>query len=183
MIVRNHSLPSPSTPISLDWDPSCLQDPFHSGGQYLTVPGIQRRKSSTNPGIVDNNQVLLVDTDESSLNSTVERLLQVAGKLPSSVISMAMEEDASSLLGEVDGVMSNMEMNPVSALREEILDQFLVTLDSLKEDAENCMKLSKTFARKYKADPNGDLRKEVETAIQQMKETFMTYRDEFADKK
>ena len=91
VIVRNHSLPSPSTPISLDWDPSCLQDPFHSGGQYLAVPGIQRRKSSTNPGIVDNNQVLLVDTDESSLNSTVEKLLQVAGKLPSSVIS-AMED-------------------------------------------------------------------------------------------
>ena len=85
---------------------------------------------------------------------------------------MAMEEDASSLLGEVDGVMSNMEMNPVSALREEILDQFLVTLDSLKEDAENCMKLSKTFARKYKADSNGDLKKEVETAIKQMKETL-----------
>merc|ERR1711940_134247 len=92
VIVRNHFLPSPSTPISLDWDPSCLQDPFHSGGQYLTVPGIQRRKSITNPGIVDNNQVLLVDTDESSLNSTVEKLLQVAGKLPSSVVSIAMED-------------------------------------------------------------------------------------------
>ncbi len=184
VIVRNHSLPSPSTPISLDWDPSCLQDPFPSGAQYLTVPGIQkRRQSSTNPDIVDNNQILLVDTDESSLDSTLEKIFQEAVQLPSSIISVAMEEDASAILAEVDGVMGNMEMNPVSALREGILDQFLVKLDSLTEDAESCMKQSKTFARKYKADSNGDRKKEVEDAIKQMKETFMTYRDEFAEKK
>ena len=121
MIVRNHSLPSPSTPISLDWDSSCLQDPFHSGGQYLTVPGIQRRKSSTNPGIVDNNQVLLVDTEESSLDSTVEKLLQVAGKLPSSVIS-AMEDEADAILAEMESIMSKMEMSPVAMMTEEMLD-------------------------------------------------------------
>ena len=76
MIVRNHS--NPSTPaVSLDWDNSCLEDHFHAGGQYLSVPGIQqRRKSSTNPDIVDNNHILLVDSDVSSLYSSLEREVQ-----------------------------------------------------------------------------------------------------------
>ena len=124
-----------------------------------------------------------MDTDISSLDSTLEKIFQEAVQLPSSIISVAMEEDANAILAEVDGVIGNMEMNPVSALREGIVDQFLVKLDSLTEDAESCMKQSKTFARKYKADSNGDRKKEVEDAIKQMKETFMTYRDEFAEKK
>ena len=117
MIVRNHS--QPSTPVSLDWNSSCLHDPFHAGAQLRTVPGIQkRRQSSTDPGIVDNNHVLIVDTDVSSLDSTLEKIFQEANHLPSLVIFVAMEEDANTLLGAVDGVIGNMEMNRVSALRE-----------------------------------------------------------------
>ena len=182
MIVRNHSQPSPSTPISLDWDTSCLQEPFHSGGQYLAVPGIQRRKSSTNPDIVDNNQVLIVDTDESSLDSTVEKLLQVAGNLPSSVISV-MEDEADSVLAEVEAVLSKMRLSPVNRMTEEMLDTFLVKLDGITEDAENCMTLFSRWMRKHKKDPNADLRKEVEELVKKMENTFLTYRDEIGDKK
>ena len=182
--MRNHSLPSPSTPISLDWDPSCLQDPFHSGGQYLNVPGIQkRRQSSTNPDIVDNNQILLVDTDISSLDSTLERIFQEVNFQPSSVSLLAMEEGANNILEDVDGIMSNMETNPVSSMREELLDAFLVRLESLTDEVESCVKMSKTWGRKYKTDPKADLRNDVDVAIKQMKETFMDYRNEIADKK
>ena len=184
VIVRNHSHPSPYTPISLDWDTSYLQDPFHSGGLYLIVPGIQkRRQSSTNPDIVDNNQILLVDTDVSSLDSTLEKIFQEVNLMPSPASLSAMEESANVILEDVDDIMSNMETIPVSSMREELLDTFLVRLESLTDDVKSCVKMSKTWGRKYKTDPNADLRNDVEVAIKHMTETFMDYRNEIADKK
>ena len=182
MIVRNHSQPSPSTPISLDWDTSCLQEPFHSGGQYLAVPGIQRRKSSTNPDIVDNNQVLIVDTDESSLNSTLEKLVQAAGNLPSSVIS-AMEDEADAILTELENIMYKMRLSPVARMTEEMLDTFLVKLDSITEEAEHCGGLYSTWKRKHRRDPNADLKKEVEDEVKKMENAFLAYRDEIGEKR
>ena len=131
MIVRNTS--NPSTPgVSLDWDTSCLEDPFHSGGQYLSVPGIQeRRRSSTNPDIVDNNQVLLVDTDVSSLDLSLEKAVQLSSSSSNSVVSIkttTMEEEADTIYFEVDSIKSKMRVNPVSAMRGELLESFLARL-------------------------------------------------------
>ena len=131
MIVRNTS--NPSTPgVSLDWDTSCLEDPFHSGGQYLSVPGIQeRRRSSTNPDIVDNNQVLLVDTDVSSLDLSLEKEIQLSSSSTSSVVSIkstTMEEEADTIYFEVDNIKGKMEANPVATMRRELLEDFLARL-------------------------------------------------------
>ena len=184
VIVRNHS--QPSTPVSLDWDTSCLQDPFHAGAQLLTVtvPGIQRRRqSSTNPDIVDNDQILIVETDVSSLDSTLEKLVQGAGHLPSSVIPSAMEEEADIIFAEVDSVTAKMGGNPVSSLRGGNLDQYLVRLESLIDDVESCLRLFNAWRRKYRNDPNADLRNEVESELKNMEDTFAAYRNTIAEKK
>ena len=168
MIVRNTS--NPSTPgVSLDWDTSCLEDPFHVGGQYLSVPGIQeRRRSSTNPDIVDNNQVLLVDTDVSSLDLSLEKEVQLSSSSTSSVVptsSTAMEDQADTIYEEVDSIMGRLRMNPVADLREGVLDSFLATLDTVKEDAENCVKVYNSWKRKHRADPNADLKQEFKESV------------------
>ena len=48
-----------------------------------------------NPDIVDNNQIFLVETDVYSLDSSLERAVQAAGNIPSSImytVSTTMEE-------------------------------------------------------------------------------------------
>ena len=134
VIVRNPS--NPSTPgVSLDWDNSCLEDPFHAGGQYLSVPGIQqRRRSSTNPEIVDNNQILLVDTDVSSLDLSLERAVQLS----------SMEGEADAIYEEVDSIMGRISTNPVDDLSEEFLDTFLTRLEGITDDVENRLKMFKS---------------------------------------
>ena len=126
--------------------------------------------------------MLLVDTEESSLDSTVEKLLQVAGKLPSSVIS-AMEEEADAILAEMESIMSKMEMSPVAMMTEEMLDTFLVKLDGITEDAESCMTMLSTWMRRHKKDTNEKLKKEVEDLVKKMKTTFFTYRNEIGEKR
>ena len=186
VIVRSNS--NPSTPgVSLDWDNSCLEEAFHAGGQYLSVPGIQqRRRSSTNPDIVDNNQILLVDTDVSSLDSSLERTVQLAGNIPSSVlptVSTTMEEEADNIYEEVDSIMGKLTVNPVSAMTEELLDSSLATFDAIKEDAEHCMKIYNSWKRKHRASSDTELKREVNEAVDGMQNAFQAYSSGFSDKK
>ena len=85
-------------------------DPFHAGGQYLSVPGIQqRRRSSANPEILDNNQILLVDTDVSSLDLSLEREVQLAGNISNSVVSTTGFSDTKVVVSRPRPVISNCQ--------------------------------------------------------------------------
>ena len=185
VIVRNHS--HPSTPVSLEYDTSCLQEQFHAGGQYLSVPGIERRRGSeTNPNIVDNTKILLVDTVVSSLDSTVERLVEAAGRIPSSVMSgeeaSPIEDDADNLYEELEALSSKMEANPAEQMELRLIDSFTVRLEAMTDDFESCLKLASSWKRKYKADSNTTLKGEVEEAVRKLKGDFQIYRKSVCDR-
>ena len=132
---------------------------------------------------MNNNQILIVDTDVSSLDSTLERIVQGAGNLPSSVISVAMEEEADTIFAEVYSITGIMRANSVSSLREGNLDQFLVRFESLIDDVKRCMRLFNAWRRKYRTDPNANLRNEVESELKNMEDTFLAYRNAIAEKR
>jgi hypothetical protein len=103
---------------SLEWDTSCLQDPF-SGGQsnLLGIHRLSGRKpSDTDPNLLDSDKIPIVSTDISSLSisldSSVVRFVEAAGNISStvvqtSVLASTMEDQAEELLEEVDNLMGN----------------------------------------------------------------------------
>lgn len=74
--------PSVATP-SLEYDNSCLQDPF-SGGES-DLQGIHRLASATDPNLLDNHQIPIVSTDISDLSTSLDssflNQIEAAGNL------------------------------------------------------------------------------------------------------
>ena len=149
---------------SLEWDTSCLQDPF-SGGQsdLLGIHRLSDRKpSGTDPNLLDSDKIPIVSTDISSLSisldSSVVRFVEAAGNISStvvqtSVLASTMEDQAEELLEEVDSLLGRMQINPVSDIEEEFLEDDLLRLETMKNDAENCFRLFLTWKRRYKERP------------------------------
>ena len=50
-----------------------------------------------------------------------------------------MEDEADNILAELETVLSKIRLSPVTDMTEEMLDTFLVKLDGITEDAENCV--------------------------------------------
>ena len=186
VITRHNSLPTtPVPPPSLEWDRSCLQDPFLAGQEFLG--GIERlnrrKKSATDPNLVDNNQVLLVSTDYSSLGSSLEQLIESAGKIPSSVMYTTMEKEADDIFSEIDALMSGMEANPAEEMTKYLVETSFSRLESMVDDLQNCLKLFNSWKRKYKDEDNANLKKQVEEEVQKVKETFRTYKGALTEKR
>ena len=187
VITRHNSLPTtPVPPPSLEWDRSCLQDPFLAGQQFLG--GIERlntrKRSATDPNLVDNNQVLLVSTDYSSLGSSLEQLIESAGKIPSSIMpETAMENEADDIFSEIDALMSGMRANPAEDMTEFLVETSFSRLESMVDDLQACLKLFTAWKRKFKSVSNADLKKQVEEEVQKMEDTFRTYKGALAEKR
>ena len=74
-------------------------------------------------------------------------------------------------------------MSPVADMTEELLDSFLATLDSIKQDAEHCVKMFNSWKRMHRADPtNADLKQEVKDVVDEMETAFRAYRAGIAEK-
>ena len=186
VITRHNSLPTtPVPPLSLEWDRSCLQDPFLAGQEFLG--GIERldrrKKSATDPNLVDNNQVLLVSTDYSSLGSSLEQLIESAGKIPSSVMTTTMENEADDLFSELDTLMSGMEANPATRMDKWRVETFYVRLESMADDLQTCLKLFKSWKRKYKDEDNASLKTQLEAEVEKVNGAFQTYGDALSEKR
>ena len=112
---------------------------------------------------------------------------KVAGKISSSAVSTvatAMVDEADNIYEKVDSIQSKMRMSPVADMTEELLDSFLATLDSIKQDAEHCVKMFNSWKRMHRADPtNADLKQEVMDVVDEMETAFRAYRAGIADKK
>ena len=130
VITRHNSLPTtPVPPPSLEWDRSCLQDPFLAGQDFLGgIERLYRRKKS-----VTDNQVLLVSTDGSSLSSSLEKLVESAGKIPSSAMT-TMENEADDIFSEVDALISGMQANPANEMDRFLVETFYSRFESMADD-------------------------------------------------
>ena len=187
VITRHNSLPTtPVPPPSLEWDRSCLQDPFLAGQQFLG--GIERlntrKRSATDPNLVDNNQVLLVSTDYSSLGSSLEQLIESAGKISSSIMpETAMENEADDIFAEIDALISSMTANSASRMNKYVVDTYFSRLENMADDLQGCLRLFNSWKRKYKNEVNADLKKQVEEEVDKVTNTFQTYSDSLAEKR
>ena len=95
----------------MEWDRICVQEPFLGGqSDFLGIQRLEKRKpSATDPHFVDNNKVLIVSTASSSFNSSILRLVESAGNIYSTVLSVSgMDTDAEKVLEEVDSLMGRM---------------------------------------------------------------------------
>ena len=180
-ITRSSSLPA--TP-SLEWDRSCLQEPLLlDAGNLLGIERLEdRRVSDTDPHLLDNQKILLVSTESSSLDSTFEKLLESAGNIPSTVMA-EMDNEADDLFMELDTHTSKMRANPVSAMEEEVADSFLEMLERLTDDVESCLRSFSTWKRKHRNVSNAALKEQVEQEVTAMENAFMTYRKSMCDRK
>ena len=73
---------------SLEWDRSCLQEPFLGGNsEFLGIHRLEKRKpSATDPHFVDNDKLLIVISASSSFYSSNVRLVESAGNIPISIM-------------------------------------------------------------------------------------------------
>ena len=141
---------------SLEWDTSCLQDPF-SGGQsnLLGIHRLSGRKpSDTDPNLLDSDKIPIVSTDISSLSisldSSVVRFVEAAGNISStvvqtSVLASTMEAEAEEIMGEVDAVMGMMEGYPVADIPDEFLDDGIMRMDNLGNDVAAILRQNRFF--------------------------------------
>ena len=54
----------------------------------------KRKPSATDPHLIDNNQVLIVSTESSYLNSSIVRLVESTGNIPTTIVpTVAMEAE------------------------------------------------------------------------------------------
>jgi hypothetical protein len=179
---------------SLEWDTSCLQDPF-SGGQsnLLGIHRLSGRKpSDTDPNLLDSDKIPIVSTDISSLSisldSSVVRFVEAAGNISStvvqtSVLASTMEDQAEELLEEVDSLLGRMQINPVSDIEEEFLEDDLLRLETMKNDAENCIRMFLTWERRYKDGMDATLKATVNKRVQLMETDLKAYKLGMAVKK
>ena len=63
---------------------------------------------------------------------------------------------------EVDSLMGRMRINPVSDIHEEFLEDDLLRLEGMKNDAEACLKLFMIRKRRYKGEMDATLKQQVE---------------------
>jgi hypothetical protein len=178
---------------SLEWDTSCLQDPF-SGGQSDLL-GIHRlsdrRSSDTDPNLLDSNKIPIVSTDTSSLSITLDssflKLVEPAGHLSSivgqdTVRAPTMESEAEEIMGEVDAIMGVMEGFPVAEIPDEFLDDGIMRMESLGNDVTAILKLNRGWVRKYKEE-TGPVKAQLDAEISKMKVDFQAYQTSMAAKK
>ena len=97
--------------------------------------------------------------------------------------SATMEDEADAIYFKVDNIQSKMRMNPVSAMRVELLDSYFAKLEKITEHAEHCVKMYIAWKMRYRADPSVDLKQEVKEVVDEMETAFLAYREGVADKK
>jgi hypothetical protein len=98
----------------------------------------KKKLSDTDIHLIDNDKVLIVSTASSSFYSSIVRKVESTGNIPSTVMS-AMDAEAEDLLEEVDSLMGRMRINPVSDIQEAFLEDDLLRLEGMKNDAESCL--------------------------------------------
>ena len=111
---------------------------------------------------------------------------KVAGNISSSAVSTvatAMVDQADNIYEKVDSIMGKMEANPVAAMRVELLDSYFAKLENITGNVESCLTMFNTWKRRYRKDPNLDLKQEVKESIDEMQTAFHAYREGIADKK
>ena len=128
----------------------------------------KRKTSITDPHLVDNEKILFVSTASSSLSTSLERFVDSAGNIPRIVMS-TMEVEATDLMYEVDSLMSRRKKKSVSDIREGLMDDSLMRLKGMTNDAENCLRLFMTWKRKHQGESNAPLKKQVDDEITKMK--------------
>ena len=109
---------------------------------------------------------------------------KVAGNISSSAVSTvatAMVDEADNIYEKVDSIMSKMMMNPVSAMRVELLDSYFAKLEKITELAESCLTVFNTWKRRFRNDPNLDLKQEVKESIDEMQTASHAYREGIAE--
>ena len=178
---------------SLEWDTSCLQDPF-SGGQsdLLGIHRLSDRKSSdTDPNLLDSNKIPIVSTDTSSLSISLDssflKLVESAGHLSSiggqdTVRAPTMESEAEEIMGEVDAVMGMMEGYPVADIPDEFLDDGIMRMDNLGNDVTAILRQNRGWVRKYHGETN-PVKAQLDGEISKMKVDFKAYQTSMAAKK
>ena len=148
------------------------------GGQsnFLGIQRLEDRKpSDTNPHLIDDDKVLIVSTASSSFNSSIVRLVESARNISRTVMS-TMTTEAEDLLEQVDSLMGRMEINPVSDIREGFLEDSLIRLVGMMNDAENGLKLFTTWKRRYNGETDADLKQQVEDEVTKLKTNFKGYK-------
>ena len=53
----------------------------------------------------------------------------------------------------------------------------------MADDLQACLKLYKSWKRKYKNEASADLKNQLEEEVQRMTDTFQTYRDALAERR
>ena len=61
--------------------------------------------------------------------------------------------------------MGKMRINPVSDIQEEFLEDSIVRLEGMMNDAEACLKLFMAWKRRHKAEVGATLKAEVEGEV------------------
>jgi hypothetical protein len=120
----------------LEWDTSCLQDPF--SGRRSDLLGIHRlsdRKSSgTDPNFLKSKKIPIVSIDTSSLYFTLDssflNVVESAGNLSSivdqdTIRPATMESEADEIMVEIDAIMGEMETYPITDIPDEFLDDIM----------------------------------------------------------
>ena len=82
-------------------------------------------------------EVVPHQTKSSSPNNTLERRIDTAGKIPSSVMSEAgetarMENEADAIFEELAALSSKMEVNPPEDMTQGLVDEFFVVLQGAR---------------------------------------------------
>ena len=67
------------------------------------------------------------------------------------------DSDADDILEEVDRLMGKMEVNLVTDIEEVFLEDALLRLEGMKNDAEACVKLFKSWKRRYEGEDDAAL--------------------------
>ena len=197
VLTRASSLPSTPVP-SLEWDRSCLQEPFLGGqSDFLGIRRLEKRKpSATDPHLVVNDKVLLWSgigavsrnhSWEDNQTSWEFRGWRKGSPVPlacTALITASSSFNSSIVrLVESAGNISSTVMSTMDAEAEDLLEDDLLRLKAMKNDAEACLKLFMTWQWRNNAEWGADLKKQVEGEVTKLKADFKTYKLEMAAKK
>ncbi len=180
--------PSVATP-SLEYDHSCLQDPFSGGASDLQ--GIHRLASATDPNLLDNHQIPIVSTDISDLSTSLDssflNQIEAAGNLSPSaffdtIMAPTISSEANKIFQAVDAVMSQMDAAPVANIRAAFLDDAFRRVEIMIDEAQACMALYRSWKRKYRESEEAALLEEVKGEVNTMSAGLEAYKSLLADK-
>ena len=78
--------------------------------------------------------------------------------------------------------MGKMDLHPVNSIEDDFLENILMKVEGMDNDAEACLEMFRSWKRRNEDEADATLKQRVEVDVNKMKDDFQIYKQDLAAK-